>query len=205
MFSSWFGGGNLETHLFNLKFAAKQLHRTAQKCEKEEKAEKLKLKQAIQKNNMEGARIHAENSIRQHNQALNFLRMSSRIDAVASRVETAVRMKQVTKSMAGVVQAMERAAQSMNMEQMSNIMDKFEKQFEDLDVASQYMENSMSASTTLTVPEDQVDRLMHQVADEHGLELNEELSKNMVPSGTAASSVANDELTERLAKLRQNQ
>eukprot|EP01137_Pigoraptor_chileana_P029701 Opistho-2@15207 len=202
MFSSWFGGGNLETHLFNLKFAAKQLNRTAQKCEKEEKAEKVKLKQAIQKGNHEGARIHAENSIRQHNQALNFLRMSSRIDAVASRVETAVRMKQVTKSMAGVVQAMERAAQSMNMEQMSNIMDKFEKQFEDLDVASQYMENSMGASTTLTVPEDQVDSLMHQVADEHGLELNQELSKNMVPSGTASSSVANDELTERLAKLR---
>ena len=51
--------------------------------------------QAIQKNNVEGARIHAENAIRNKNQALNFRRMSSRIDAVASRVQTAVTMKQV--------------------------------------------------------------------------------------------------------------
>lgn len=44
---------------------------------------------------MEVARIHAENAIRQKNQSLNFLRMSARVDAVASRVQTAVTMKQV--------------------------------------------------------------------------------------------------------------
>jgi division protein CdvB (Snf7/Vps24/ESCRT-III family) len=44
---------------------------------------------------MEGARIHAENAIRQKNQALNFLRFASRVDAVAQRVQSAVSMKQV--------------------------------------------------------------------------------------------------------------
>ena len=58
---------------------------------------------------------------------------------------------------------------------MTSIMDKFEKQFEDLDVQTQYMDSSMSATTTLTTPEGQVDELMRQVADEHGLELNMEL------------------------------
>lgn len=38
---------------FNLKMAAKQLEKESKRCEKEEKAEKLKLKRAIQKNNME--------------------------------------------------------------------------------------------------------------------------------------------------------
>lgn len=33
-------------HLFNLKFAAKELERNAKKCEKEEKVEKTKLKKA---------------------------------------------------------------------------------------------------------------------------------------------------------------
>ena len=45
---------------------------------------------------MEGAKIHAENSIRQKNQALNYRRMSARVDAVASRVQTALTTKQVT-------------------------------------------------------------------------------------------------------------
>ena len=50
----------------------------------------------MQKNNSEGARIHAENAIRQKNQALNYRKMSARIDAVAARVQTAVTMKQVS-------------------------------------------------------------------------------------------------------------
>lgn len=51
--------------------------------------------QAIQKGNMEAARIHAENAIRQKHQSVNFLRMSARVDAVASRVQTAVTVNQV--------------------------------------------------------------------------------------------------------------
>ena len=57
---------------------------------------------------------------------------------------------------------------SMNLEQISALMDKFEKQFEDLDVQSSYMENTMSSSSTTTVPVNDVDNLMQQVADEAG-------------------------------------
>lgn len=38
-----------------------------------------------------------QNSIREKNQALNYLRLSSRIDAVAARLESAIRMKQVSR------------------------------------------------------------------------------------------------------------
>ncbi|UYV67909.1 CHMP1B [Cordylochernes scorpioides] len=148
--------------------------------------------QAIQKNDMESARIHAENAIRQKNQALNYLRMSARVDAVASRVQTAVTTKKVTNSMAGVVKAMDSAMKSMNLEkvryllsqyypeeraavsypgcavQISTLMDKFEKQFEDLDVQAACMENTMSSTTTVAVPQNDVDNLMQQVADEAG-------------------------------------
>lgn len=58
----------------------------------------LFVSQAIQKGNMEAAKIHAENAIRQKHQSLNFLRMSARVDAVASRVQTAVTMNQVRSS-----------------------------------------------------------------------------------------------------------
>lgn len=79
--------------------------------------------QAIQKGNMEGARIHAENAIRQKNQALNYRRMSARVDAVAARVQTALTTKQVTSSMAGVCKAMESALKSMNLEKVIAIPD----------------------------------------------------------------------------------
>lgn len=47
-------------------------------------------------------------------------------------------------------------------------MDKFEREFENLDVQSASMENAMSATTTLNAPQSQVDSLMQQVADEAG-------------------------------------
>jgi len=51
--------------------------------------------QALQQGNTDGARIYAANAIRKKNESLNLLRLASRIDAVASRVETAVTMRQV--------------------------------------------------------------------------------------------------------------
>lgn len=75
---------------------------------------------------------------------------------------------QVTNSMQGVVKAMDAAMKSMNLEKISNLMDKFESQFEDLDVQSSYMENTMSQTTTTNVPQADVDTLMQQVADEAG-------------------------------------
>jgi charged multivesicular body protein 1 len=83
------------------------------------------------------------------------------------------------------------------------VMDKFEQQFEDLDVQTEYMENSMGQTTALTTPGDQVEELMQQVADENGLELSMEMpgtSKNAVAA--TAMPAERDELGERLAKLR---
>merc|ERR1711874_645565 len=196
----------MEKHLFNLKFAAKDLERNSKKCDKEEKAEKLKLKKAIEKGNMEVARIHAENAIRQKNQALNLLRTSARVDAVASRVQTAVTTKRMTQSMQGVVKAMDSAMKSMNLEKISGLMDKFEKDFEDLDVQTSVMEGAMSQTTATNVPQDAVEQLMKQQADEAGLELNMDLPSavnNTIGQSTSVANPEQDELSQRLARLRQ--
>ena len=65
---------------------------SSKKCEKEEKQEKDKCKTAMEKGNIDGARIYAQNAIRKHNEALNYLRLQSRIDAVASRLDTAIKV-----------------------------------------------------------------------------------------------------------------
>lgn len=70
--------------------------------------------------------------------------------------------------MAGVVKAMDAAMKSMNLEKISGLMDKFENQFEDLDVQSQTMESTMSQTVTTSVPQADVDSLLQEVADEAG-------------------------------------
>jgi len=192
-----------------LKFSTKQLERLSKKCEKDQRTQQLKVKKAIQQKNVEGARIYAENAIRKKNEALNYLRLASRVDAVSSKIQSAMAMKQVTKNMGSVVKGLDKALESMDLQKISGIMEKFEKQFEDLDVHTQVMEGSMGDAVTLTTPQDQVDQLILQVAEENGLEVMDQLAEISPASGTLNPAVASrsrdakeDELDRRLAALR---
>ncbi|XP_073920498.1 charged multivesicular body protein 1B2-like isoform X2 [Castor canadensis] len=193
----------LSENTYLTKFAAKELNKNAKKCDKEETTEKANIKKAIQKGSTEVARIHAENAIRQKNQAINFLRMSTKIDAVAARVQTAVTMGKVTKSMTDVVKSMDATLKSLNLQKISALMDKFEQQFETLDVQTQQMEDTMSSTTALTTPQSQVDMLLQEMADEAGLDLNMELPQGQTGSvGTSVASMEQDELSQSLTCLR---
>ncbi|XP_066926279.1 charged multivesicular body protein 1a-like [Clytia hemisphaerica] len=200
----------MEDTLFQLKFASKQLERASKKCEKEEKAQQAKIKKAMQQKNIEGARIYAENAIRKKNESLNYLRMASRVDAVASRVQTGVMMKSLTKTMGSVVKGLDKALSSMDLGKISAIMEKFEKQSEHLDVHTSVMDDTMGAATTLSTPQNQVDSLIQQVADENGLEVMDQMSELQPGTSTLASTSSKEadhgskdsELDKRLAALR---
>eukprot|EP00873_Tetraselmis_striata_P034081 jgi/Tetstr1/454345/TSEL_004023.t1 len=193
------GGDKLLDQIFNLKFTAKQLNRQAAKCEKEEKAEKNKVKKAIEKGNMEGAKIYAQNAIRKKTEQINYLRLASRLDAVVSRLDTQAKMNMVNKNMAGIVKTLEKTLNSANLEKVSQVMDQFERQFENLDVQTEFVENAMGNQANLSTPEDQVNELVMQVADEHNLEV----AMDMPGAGTSVPAKGNQEadLQRRLAEL----
>jgi charged multivesicular body protein 1 len=90
-----------------------------------------------------------------------------------------------------------------DMLQISAVMDKFEKQFEDLDVAAGYYENATSSATAVGTPQEDVDRLMSQVADEAGVELNQNL-EDAAPAKVKVGPTEEEEngLGERLRALR---
>jgi len=79
-------------------------------------------------------------------------------------------------------------------------MEKFETQFEDLDVQSSYMENAMGSTTATSTPQEEVDVLMQKIADEAGLELNASLAE--APKKIGPTEVEEDRLGERLRALR---
>ena len=174
-------------------------------------------------------------------------------------MQTAVTMRQVTGSMAGVVRGMEGAMKAMDLEkvrlclcqcvcekereregtdsyhihfrsqkkpfffpspppslgfdssshttptQISAVMDKFETQFEDLDVATGYYETATSSATAVGTPQDDVDKLMHMVADAAGVELGAEMKapETGVPVVKEGAEDQREEgLGERLRALR---
>merc|ERR1712109_363761 len=195
----------MEDTLFQLKFCSKQLARMSKKAEKEQRQQEAQVKKALEKGNPDVARVYAENAVRKKNESLNYLRMSSKVDATASRVQSAVPMKGVAKNMGSVVKSLEKAINSMELQKISEVMDKFESQFEDLDVHTAVMEDAMGSATTTTTPVDQVEALMKQVADENGLEITENLASvpnQTIGEPTATTATADYALGRRLAALR---
>jgi charged multivesicular body protein 1 len=83
-------------------------------------------------------------------------------------------------------------------------MDKFERQFEDLDVAAGYYENATSSATAVGTPQEDVDKLMSQVADEAGVELTQNLEDATPAKIVKAGPTTEEEegLGERLRALR---
>ncbi|TFL05725.1 vacuolar assembly protein DID2 [Pterulicium gracile] len=197
---------NLDKTLFQLKFTAKTLSRQAKKAQKDEGAERSRVKKALAQGNNDGARIYASNAIRKKSEYLNLLRLSSRIDAVASRVETAVTMRQVTSNMTSVVKGMDKAMETMNLERISLVMDKFESQFADLDVQTSYMEDAMSSTTATSTPQDQIDQLLRESAEEANIQLQHDLSSKDVNAVKEIQQEnigeEDDQLAQRLRALR---
>ncbi|CAK7894560.1 vacuolar protein-sorting-associated protein 46 [[Candida] anglica] len=195
----------LEQSLFQLKFTAKQLNRQATKAAKEELQEKAKTKKAMTQGNNDIAQLYAQNAIRKSNERVNLLRLASRIDAVASRVQTAVTMRSVTGNMTQVIKGMDKALQTMNLERISLVMEKFENQFEDLDASTNYYESATNNVSALTTPQEDVDELMSQLADEAGIEMKQGLNATKVDISTPPTTVSEekeDRLAERLRALR---
>ena len=61
-------------------------------------------------------------------------------------------------------------------------MDKFEKQMEDMGVKAAVMEDSLGTVSGSAVNQQDVNGLLKQVADERGLQLSEEMNKQLTPS-----------------------
>lgn len=87
-------------------------------------------------------------------------------------------------------------------------MDKFETQFSDLDVQTSYMEDAMSSTTAVSTPQDQIDQLMRQTAEEANIELQHDLAakdlSGVVADLTKGETIGEEDnkLVERLRALR---
>lgn len=93
------------------------------------------------------------------------------------------------------------------------VMDKFENQFEDMDVQTSTMEGVMGSTVASSTPQDQVDLLMAKVADENGIEVGQKMQGvGNVPSAAVAAEETGkakekeegeeDKLAQRLRALR---
>jgi len=152
-----------------------------------------------QKGNQEVGRIHAENAIRQHSQSINFLKLAARLDSVASRLKSVQTAQLMGKNLENVSKVMGVAMQRMNLERNFDVLESFDKQCNELDTQMNILEGAMSQSTATLTPDNQVEALMQQVADEHGLDVSISLNQIGLPN---ANTVAQTSTQTKIDKTR---
>lgn len=81
-------------------------------------------------------------------------------------------------------------------------MEKFEQQFEDLDVKVGIMDQSMGNTVATSTPQDQVDELISKIAEQNNLEITQLPGAANTLPGTKTSNVQLNEMEAKLAALR---
>jgi charged multivesicular body protein 1 len=81
--------------IFEFKMMSKSFKKEALKSENQEKQFVLKVKEAIEKNLPETAKIHAADAIRKKTEARRYLLLSSKLEAVQQRIQTAYQTQRV--------------------------------------------------------------------------------------------------------------
>jgi len=132
------------------------------------------VEKAIRKGQVDFARVYAGDAIRLHNESLNFLKLSARVDGLRCQVECMAATKQVTMQIGAINKELEKsmlATGEMDLVKVAKVMDNFTQKMEDFDVMEETMSSVLEKNQQTMVKQDEVDALIMQVADEYTLDV----------------------------------
>lgn len=199
---------SMQEVIFKMRFTSRTIGRQAAKSQKAINIEEKKAKDAMARNNIAGARIHAENAIRNQSEALSYLKLQSQLEAVAAKLQAQTVRAQVSESMLAVTSNLDQALGTMDVTQISYTMEKFIQQSEDLDLTTKVMDSAIGESTSSSTPQNQVNSLLLRIADENKLDVADKIAGPSAPhsqptyvAAPAPAPAQGDDLEARLAAL----
>lgn len=155
--------------VIDMKMSQKNLTRQAKKMEQAAAKAKKKLRKALEKRDVETAKIHAESAVRSQSTARSFHQMAGRVDAVCGRMKEAMATQQLTANMSKVVNGMSSALATMTPENMATNLQNFEDLSDTLEVNADFM-NMMIDKQTGPGQTNEVGGLLEEMAAELNIE-----------------------------------
>ena len=145
--------------------------------------------------------------MRNKKNAISLERLGAQLEAVADKIASANMAKNVSEQIARSVPLLQGAIHSMDKLGLGKSMEQFQKIFEDLEVKSADMGQSLDNVYQGSLDQDQVETLMKQIAEEHNLELGKEMGEagtSKIGQGAPAGKAQLSSLEERLNNLKQS-
>ena len=162
-------------NIFEFKMMAKQFAKESKKAETAHKNLLTKVKDLIAKGDYEHAKITAADAIRKKNETKRYQVLSSKVDTISQRLQSAYQTQQLTENMKNLTEKMVSAGNIGDMVQINETMANFEKMFDDLDVNSNMMNEVFDNVNVGTTNDQEVNELINQVAEANGMKVMDEL------------------------------
>ena len=190
---------------FEMKHTSKSLDKQAGKVEANMKKEEQKVINLMNAGNHDAARISAESVIRMKGEALNCRRMAAQMGAVAQKLETAERTKNISESIKKSVPVIQKGLKQMEKIGISKAVQEFDSVFEELDVKTDSMNTALDGVYSSTIDQTSVEGLMQQLQESQANELDGNLANapqsNLASQNKSAVKNEDDDLMARLKNL----
>ncbi|KAK9508174.1 hypothetical protein O3M35_007896 [Rhynocoris fuscipes] len=166
---------------------------------KNSEQEKEKVKKALKKGDLVDARIHAEIAAKHLQLSNNYQNLSDRVNTLATRVRNAMQTKTLTQGMFGAVRMMDVVMRSKNVEKITEVVEKFDRQFAKPQPQPKGKNGYVPLPPDSTIL-DEVENILKRASAEVAKDLNLELPE-AATSNLAGSSAVTNSLIQRLKNL----
>lgn len=169
-----------EDQIFRLKLKTREMEKLSKRSELEERKLIGDVKKAMQSGKIDMARLYAEKCIRKKNEKINYLHLSNKLDVLVSRLESAYRCSSLVKDINTMIPVIHQINAETNPVKIGNDVTKLENLFDEINLTSDIVNDTVQNAATISAPTEEVDELITKIAEEHAIKIDGQLGHNQV-------------------------
>lgn len=184
-------------HIVNLRLTVRRLERAQRKLDRDESKMQLKMKQSIQRGDIEGARLFATDIVRSRKWELGYQKLVSRINGLIFKLERADSAASMAEEMHGVADALRSANAQLQIPDLDRVIQDMEASIDGIEESTGTLEDGIDDLLVSDTDPVEVDRLIEQTAVELGVSTQAGLP--------TVGVVETDDLEAEIQKLRKKE
>ena len=177
---------NLNKWIVNMRMVDKRLEHQRKKIQRDEKKMMKEVKDALDKDDLETARLFAKDIARSRKMAYNLQKLRSKVKTMVFKLEQANAIQQIGQDLRGLVKSLYMVNRSLAIPQMENILFAMENEMENLNLTTETLDEGLD-----TAFEEETD-------DEEANKILEEMKASRVATTESSLASAGDNLSEDL-------
>ena len=153
--------------------AIRELDRETRSLQKEEQRLTIEIKKMARENQMKAVKIMAKDLVRTRQYITKFIEMRSHLQGCALKLQTVKSHAAMAEAMSSTAKAMSKMNKAVNVPSINKMMAEFERENMKAEMMQEMMGDAIDDALADENDEEEEDRIVAQVLDEIGIDMNE--------------------------------